>query len=46
MRQLHWVYGNDNLHVEELALPKCVESGNLSFNEAIIQRMPEKTRSR
>ena len=32
--------------VAKLALPKCAESGNLSFNEAIIRRLPEKTRSR
>jgi hypothetical protein len=32
-----WVHGSPR--VEELALPKYVESGNLSVNTAVIRRM-------
>jgi hypothetical protein len=35
-----WVHGRPR--VEELALPKSVESGNLSVNKAVIRRMSDK----
>jgi hypothetical protein len=37
-----WVHGRPR--VEELALPKSVESGNLSVNKAVIRRMSVQAR--